>query len=93
LNKEETPLHIELVHNTDDDTLSILLIRDPNELKVIELNLKKSLNSNWLLLKERYGNSSESLIENVESLFRTLEFYNLIKGLATIDKESSLKKA
>jgi hypothetical protein len=78
-NISETPLFLELVHNTDDDSLLVLLIQDMNSPKVLELKLNTLSDYSWLILKERYGRTTENLLRSVESMFRSLEFYEIVK--------------
>ncbi len=81
--ENEQAIYIELVHNTDDDSLMLLMLNDVKDPQVFELNLEEFDNVNWSLLKHRYGRSSESLLSNVETMFRSLEFFNLVKEVFT----------
>lgn len=48
---DSSPIYIELFHNTDDDTLLLLMINDPTDLRVSELRLDNLNDKNWLIQK------------------------------------------
>lgn len=81
LEEGEYPVYIELVHNTDDDSLILFLVDDVKDLSVKEARLDNLEDTNWYILKTRFGSSTESLLTNVETFFRTLEFFQIIKKL------------
>jgi len=39
----------------------------------------------WQGLRDRFGTSSEQILNNVETMFRSLEFLYLLKGVLTSD--------
>ena len=65
---------LELVHSTDDDSLLLIMVVDPNSLLVQEISLDDMSDKDVQFIKQRYGMSTESMISNVETMFRTLEF-------------------
>lgn len=81
VNREDFPVYLELVHNTDDDSIILFIVQDPKELGVSEVKLDNLENFNWQIIKRRFGESSEHIIINIETIFRTLEFLNIIKNL------------
>lgn len=81
ISREDLPLLLELVHSTDDDSLLLIIVYDPKECKVIEVNFDNTSDLNIYFLKQRYGMSTECLISNVETMFRSLEFLNLVKDI------------
>ncbi len=81
--KEDFPCFIELVHNTDDDSLILFFVDDPNDLTVREVKLTSDLenNINWQLILQRFGFNVEQILCNVETIFRSTEFFLIIKEL------------
>lgn len=75
----ETPIFLELIHNTDDDSLILLMITDPAHPLIHEINFSTLTDKNLHFIMQRYGQNTESIIENVESMFRSLEFYEIIR--------------
>ena len=86
------PVFVQLIHNTVNDQLSLLLI--PNFAQfltdsqvllenIIEVKLDKDLaanDSNFVLLQERYGvrDQSSMMVTNVATLFLSAEFRTLL---------------
>ena len=49
--REDFPAYLELVHNTDDDTLILFIVDDPRDCHVTETNLADITdNENWLII-------------------------------------------
>ena len=81
------PVFAQLVHNTDDDSLLLLIITDFKELEIKEIHLGHFKQTSWKLLTERYGNGNAIMLSNVNTLFLTLEFKNMLKRyLLKLDK-------
>ena len=53
------PIYLELVHNTDDDSILLFIVNDPKELIVREIKLGTLDNENWLMIKHRFGGGAE----------------------------------
>lgn len=68
------------MHNTDDDSLLLFFVDDPNDLTVREVKLTQDLeqNVNWQLIMQRFGFNVEQVLCNVETIFRSTEFYLII---------------
>jgi hypothetical protein len=78
--KDDYPCYLEIVHNTDDDSLLLFFVDDPNDLTVREVKLTQDLeqNVNWQLIMQRFGFNVEQVLCNVETIFRSTEFYLII---------------
>ena len=74
---------MEIVHNTDDDSLLLFFVDDPSDLTVREVKLTQDLehNINWQLIMQRFGFNVEQVLCNVETIFRSTEFFLIIKEL------------
>jgi hypothetical protein len=50
--KDDFPAYIEMVHNTDDDSILLFLVDDPRDCFVLEVLLASDLadNENWLII-------------------------------------------
>lgn len=77
--KDDYPVFLELVHNTDDDSLILFYVDDATDLNVKEVNMTLDLSENqfWQLILQRFGRNVEQLLCNIETIFRSNEF-NLI---------------
>jgi len=53
------PAYLELVHNTDDDSLLLFIVDDPRDCFVREIRLTDLTDPNFLLLLQRFGNNVE----------------------------------
>ena len=86
------PISVQLVHNTDDDSLSLLIIKDFTTFLIGEFSLAKLHSRNRYLIQERFGASNQALVINVMTVFLSLEFRGLLRELMlgglseTIDK-------
>jgi len=81
------PIFAQLVHNTDDDSLLLLLITDFRSMEIKEIHLGHYKSAGWALLSERYGNGNQTLVTNVNTMFLTLEFKNMLKrNILKLDK-------
>lgn len=90
--EKDLPLYLELIHNTDDDSLLLYLIQDPVECKVMEIVLDSVKDENWLILKARYGVSTENIMKNVQTMFRTIEFLHLLYSIRGKPKDTTISK-
>ena len=75
------PLSVQLVHNTDEDSLSLLLIDDFVSFKITEVSLARLNSKNRRLLMERFGHSNQNFLTNVMTAFLSLEFRALLKEI------------
>ena len=75
------PISVQLVHNTDEDSLSLLLINDFESFKITEISLAHLNSINRKLLMERFGHSTENFLTNVMTSFLSLEFKALLKEI------------
>ncbi len=68
------------MHNTDDDSLLLFFVDDPTDLTVREVKLTQDLeqNINWQLIMQRFGFNVEQVLCNVETIFRSTEFFLII---------------
>ena len=84
-NKDDFAAFLELVHNTDDDSLLLFIVDDPKDCYVKEVKLTKDLQEfeDWLLIEQRFGKNVEQLLCNIETIFRSTEFFNIVKHLVT----------
>jgi hypothetical protein len=59
--KEDFAAFLELVHNTDDDSLLLFIVDDPKDCYVKEVRLNSDLadNDDWLLIQQRFGKNVE----------------------------------
>ena len=75
------PIFVQLVHNTDDDSLNLLVIKDPATMKIKEISIARINSSNRILLQERYGFSNKNIVTSVYTFFLSLEFRGLLKEI------------
>ena len=81
LEESEHPLYIEMVHNTDDDQLTLVIIFDPTAPEISEFSLGFMKCKNWEFLFSRFGSRNESMISNIETVFKTNEFHVMVRQL------------
>ena len=69
-------MYIELAHYTDDDKLILVCVTIFDSFEVHEYKLSHLTDKFWDFLTKRFcgGSSSDQIINNVESLFASLEF-------------------
>lgn len=49
--KDDFPCYLELVHNTDDDSLLLFMVDDPRDCHVLEISLAELTDDeNWLII-------------------------------------------
>ena len=74
-------MFVEMAHNTDDDTVVLICVTNTDNFKVHEFKLEKLNDKNWQFIIQRLcsGNSSDQILNNVETLFASLEFRILVK--------------
>ena len=87
--KDDFAAFLELVHNTDDDSLLLFIVDDPRDCFVREVKLNQDLLDceDWLLIQQRFGKNVEQLLCNVETIFRSNEFFNIVKYLIKQSRE------
>ena len=73
-------MYVEMAHYTDDDTVVLICVTNLNNFEVTEYKLEKSKDKNWNFIIQRFcsGNSSDQILNNVETLFASLEFLTLV---------------
>ncbi|CDW89734.1 UNKNOWN [Stylonychia lemnae] len=91
INEDEPPIYIEIVHNTDDDSVILFIVADIVDFLVHEIPISTLDNTDFWLIKERFGNGAERILGSVESIFRSLEFMSTIKKLMA-QKGAGLQK-
>ena len=76
-------MYVEMAHYTDDDTVVLICLTNANNFEVQEVKLEKLQDKNWQYIIERFcsGNSSDQILNNVETLFASLEFQTLVKRI------------
>ncbi len=80
--KDDFPAYLEMVHNTDDDSLILFVVDDPRDCFVKEISIQElNEDQDWRIIMKRYGNNAEQIQCNIETIFRSHEFFNLIKRL------------
>ena len=74
-------MYVEMAHYTDDDTVVLICVTNVNNFEVTEYKLDKSKDINWNFIIQRFcsGNSSDQILNNVETLFASLEFLTLVQ--------------
>lgn len=72
-----------MAHNTDDDTVMLICITSNDPAAVYEYKLERMKDKNWEYIIQRFcsGNSSDQLLNNVETLFASLEFQVLVRRI------------
>lgn len=73
-------MYVEMAHYTDDDKVVLICVTNTDDYKVHEYKLEKLNDKNWQYIIQRFcsGNSSDQILNNVETLFNSLEFKNLV---------------
>ena len=73
-------MYVEMAHYTDDDTVVLICVTADNNFEVHEFKLEKTRDKNWAFIVERFcsGNSTDRILNNVETLFSSLEFRLMI---------------
>ena len=76
-------MYVEMAHYTDDDTIVLLCVLSHDTSKVYEYKLEQLKDKNWLFIVQRFcsGNSSDQILNNVETLFASLEFNLLVRNI------------
>lgn len=76
-------MYVEMAHYTDDDTIVLICVPNINNFDVTEYKLEKSKDKNWNFIIQRFcsGNSSDQILNNVETLFASLEFLTLVQSI------------
>ena len=87
-----------MAHYTDDDTVVLICVTPQDNFRVHEYKLEKLKEKNWQFIIERFcsGNSSDQILNNVETLFASLEFkilvqriYNMVLGHGSKDLDTN----
>ena len=68
-----TAIFCQLVHNTDDDSIILLLISEFSKFPVQQILLSEIENSLWNMIVSRFG-SNQTLVMKVNTLFSSYEF-------------------
>lgn len=73
-------MYVEMAHYTDDDKVVLICVTNTDHFKVHEYKLEKLKDKNWEYIIQRFcsGNSSDQILNNVETLFASLEFKTLV---------------
>lgn len=92
MNVKNRPVFIQLVHNTDDDTILLLFIAEFQKFRVSEIQLSGMDHPYYRLLEERAGYNNASIVANAQTCITSCEFGVLIEDLvlarlAAIQKE------
>ena len=76
-------MYVEMAHYTDDDTVVLICVTPSNNFEVNEYKLEKLKDKNWQFIVERFcsGNSTDQILNNVETLFASLEFRMMISRI------------
>ena len=62
------------MHNTDDDSLILLLITDFRTFKIKEIKLSLIEDSIWEMIYHRFGANNQLIVMKVNTLFSSYEF-------------------
>lgn len=58
--KDDFPAYLEMVHNTDDDSLILFIVDDPRDCFVKEITIKElNEDHDWRIIMKRYGKNAE----------------------------------
>ena len=78
-----------MVHNTDDDTISLLVISNFHEIKVKEYRMQFVEHPLWQMLFDRFGCKNQEISERACTFFMSHEFFMLLHGFlnGTIDEK------
>ena len=92
MNVKNRPVFIQLVHNTDDDTILLLFIAEFQKFRVTEIQLSGMDHPYWRLLEERAGYNNANIVGNAQTCITSCEFGVLIEDIvlariAAIQKE------
>jgi hypothetical protein len=76
-------MYVEMAHYTDDDTVVLICVTNIKNFEVTEYKLEKEKDKNWKFIIQRFcsGNSSDQILNNVETLFASLEFLTLVQDI------------
>lgn len=76
-------MYVEMAHYTDDDKVVLICVTEYDSFTVHEYKLEKLNEKNWQYIIERFcsGNSSDQILNNVETLFASLEFKILVSNI------------
>ena len=81
MNVKNVPIFVQLVHNTDDDTIILLYIKDFKKYKVKEVKLSGLDHTYYKLLEERAGNNNANIVGNAQTCITSCEFSVLIEEI------------
>ena len=59
IDRDDFPVYLELVHNTDDDSIILFVVSDPKEINAREIRLDILDMAEWVMIKQRFGRSAE----------------------------------
>ena len=81
MNVKNMPVFIQLVHNTDDDTILLLYIKDFKKFKVKEIQLSGLDHPYYKLLEERSGFNNSNIVGNAQTCITSCEFSVMIEEI------------
>ena len=81
MNVKNRPVFIQLVHNTDDDTILLLFIVEFQKFKVTEIQLSGMDHPYYRLLEERAGHNNANIVSNAQTCITSCEFGVLIEDI------------
>lgn len=84
-------IFLQLVHNTDDDSLLLLYIEDFKSYQVKEIRLNQITNPLWHMVYTRFGANNQILVMKARTFFSSYEFAHLMQLLVDEDRKSEIK--
>jgi hypothetical protein len=75
------PISVQLAHNTDNDCISLFLIRDMASCTIEELPFARLSSNNKRIIQERFGHRNANLNSNSITMFQSLEFRALLREI------------
>ena len=81
MNVKNRPIFVQIVHNTDDDTILLLYIDDFKKFKVKEVQLSGLDHTYYKLLEERAGFNNANIVGNAQTFMTSCEFSVLIEEI------------
>ena len=67
-------IFVQVVHNTDDDSLILLLISDFSSMRIKEVRLNEVDDPLWMMIFHRFGSNNQLLVMKINTLFTSYEF-------------------
>jgi ribulose kinase len=85
-------IFVQLVHNTDDDSLFLILMWNFKNHEIIDIPLKTLEFSQLKMLTTRFGVTNQMSIANASTMFLSYEFQSLIRTLVTEIRKAPVEK-